>query len=51
MSFNIVVSIADVKHLQWSVEIIMDGIRDLEGSVDVLFEVHMSVVLEGRKYM
>jgi hypothetical protein len=29
----------------------MDGIRDLEASVDVLFEVHMSVVLEGRKYM
>lgn len=51
MSFNIVVSIADVKHFQWSVEIIMDGVRDMEGSVDVLFEVHMSVLLEGRKYM
>jgi len=29
----------------------MDGVRDLEGSVDVIFEVHMSVVLEGRKHM
>jgi hypothetical protein len=29
----------------------MDGVRDMEGSVDVLFEVHMSVLLEGRKYM
>jgi hypothetical protein len=51
MSFNSVISIVDVKHLQWNVEIVMDGIRDLEGSVDVLFEVHMSVVLEGRKHM
>jgi len=50
MSFNSVVSIADVTHLQWNVEIIMVGIRDLEGSVDVLFEVHMSVLLEGRTY-
>jgi hypothetical protein len=51
MLFNSVVSLVDVKHLQLNVEIIMDGIRDFEGSVDVLFEVHMSVVLEGKKYM